>query len=210
MGMADPASAAPSLLGNENWLPHTGLFGDMPVPSEQGATELPLWAATIEAKAAAWEHFVATMRVWLQGWGQTQEVEVEVEEAERDDEGRLVVLDRRMGTPKMKRVKVMRTVPVDQPDREKLMKELGSGPHPLPFLALAKEAGGLQRLVRRVLDEMRQTDPAMVPAPNIAAGEDWNDLAEQIAGNMAALSHCGFPDLRHALDPSTRWRRSTP
>lgn len=83
-----------------------------------------------------------------------------------------------------------------QPDRVKLMGDLGVGRHVRSVLLMAYEIGSLQRLVQKALAE---------------SGTELDlDQIEQVTTNMVAVSHAGFPDLAGTYDYSTRWQRVAP
>jgi hypothetical protein len=82
-----------------------------------------------------------------------------------------------------------------QPDRVKLMFDLGSGRHPIAVLVMAYEIESLQSLVRRALKEV-----------GVAWADDL-DKVDRMAANMIQVSHSGFADLAGTYDYTTRWRR---
>lgn len=86
-----------------------------------------------------------------------------------------------------------------QPDRLSLLQSLGSGRHTIPVLVMAYEMLSLQRLVEKALVESDVTLPE---------GEARLDYVDQIAANMAQVSHFGFAELAGTYDYSLRWRRA--
>lgn len=86
----------------------------------------------------------------------------------------------------------------DQPDRQNLLKELGTGIYPVNVMRMALEIGSLQRLVQLAL---------WVQSNSVCHDLDY---IQRVAGNMVQVSHLVFPDLEGMLDGSSRWRRTTP
>lgn len=83
----------------------------------------------------------------------------------------------------------------DQPDRLKLLNELGTGRHVRPLLIMAYEIGSLQRLVARALTDEK------IAIPN----DDW---LVRVAGLLVQMAHAGFPDIAGTYDHSSKWRRT--
>jgi hypothetical protein len=95
----------------------------------------------------------------------------------------------------------------EQPDRVKLIKELGSGPWPISILVMAFEIGSLQRLVQRALRQLVADGRA---GAEIGRRVDDLDYVDRVTAQMVQLCHAGFPDLQSTYDYSTRWRRIEP
>lgn len=96
----------------------------------------------------------------------------------------------------------------EQPDRIKLLSEIGSGPWPIPILVMAYEARSLQRLVERALGECGFFDEWLQTTPQQTSGNSqWLDFVDRVAANMVQVSHTAFADLAGTYDYSSRWRR---
>ncbi len=87
----------------------------------------------------------------------------------------------------------------EQPDRQKLMEELGSGQNVVAVLIMAYEIESLQRLVEKALFE------AGVEWDGSAAS--WVEWVDQVSATMVQISHQGFPELAGTYDFTQRWRR---
>lgn len=155
---------------------------------------------TDEDRTAAWRAFRDAVAAWAGNFGETEEVEVEVPVALRNEDGKPVNEDGRvLNKGERCSYRMEKTIEVrpkePQPDRQELLRALGTGPHVRPILIMAYEIGSLQRLVERALLE---------------GGVNDLDLADRIAANMVQVSHKVFPDLAGTYDYSTRWKRITP
>jgi len=90
----------------------------------------------------------------------------------------------------------------DQPDRVRLMEDLGSCRYARPILILAFQRLSLQRLV---LDALA----AVGWHPSVDSAEEVLNFAERLSGNLVQLAApCGFPELVNTYDYTTRWRRT--
>ncbi len=76
----------------------------------------------------------------------------------------------------------------EQPDRVRLVKDLGQGPITVEILRGLYRLGSLQRAVAVIL--------------NVD-----DDKAGEISAHITQVCHAGFPDLAGTYDHSTRWRR---
>lgn len=178
--------------------------------SPQSTDELP--EISLERRAASWEKFREVVALWTINFAQTHEVEVEVKEPLRNEEGVLIDAEgnpvRRGQKPTYRTRKLMETRPKEQPNRQKALASLGSGPHTLPILVMAYEEGSLQGLVEKALRQLPD-DGYEKWRPYADEGyESWLDYVEQIANTMVQVSHVAFPDLAGTLDYSSKWRRS--
>ena len=88
-----------------------------------------------------------------------------------------------------------------QPDRPKLMEDMGSGRDTIPFLLLCyEENASLQSVCERALRDAYRAGHA--------SEEAWWMWVDQIACNLTQLSAItGFPDLGGTYDYSERWKR---
>ncbi len=77
-----------------------------------------------------------------------------------------------------------------QPDRLKLLTEIGSGRWPLYILRWIASLGSLQAAVRKALDT------------------DDLDLVDRLSANIVQVSHIAFPDIAGFHDYSTKWSRT--
>jgi len=78
---------------------------------------------------------------------------------------------------------------VEQPDRLKLLRDLGLNPLAWHLLRGLYRFGSLQRAVAITL-------------------ECDDDLAHEVASNITQIAHASFPDIAGTYDHSSRWRRS--
>ena len=87
----------------------------------------------------------------------------------------------------------------EQPDREQMMEDVGSGRWVRPVLIMAYEKESLQSFVAELLAEEGK-DKGL-------SSSEWLDWIDQIACNMVQVSHRGFPELAGTYDYTNRWRR---
>jgi len=163
---------------------------------------------TVEERKAGWAKFRETCAAWAVNFGEEEEVEVEEQQALRNEEGELITADGK-ALPRgwavvYGPVKVLRMLPKQpQADRLELLRALGSGWHTKAVLVLAYEMGSLQLLVGKALLEDNPT-----PFLGLASQEAYFSHIDHIAMNMVQISHMVFPDLQGAYDYSTKWKRS--
>lgn len=96
-----------------------------------------------------------------------------------------------------------------QPDRVRLMENLGSGPHARHILILAFQRLSLQALI---IDALASRSAPFETAwkEGFRAASENLDRVERIAGHIVQLAApCGFPELVDTYDYTTRWRRTT-
>lgn len=170
----------------------------MPEGAHTGEIDLNnLPACSEERIQQCFEHFGEMLSIWLTNWKETIEIEEEIDEAVRDEDGKLIITDKAKGTVKMQKVMRTRTVPAPQPDRVGLLRGLGSGRWPLPFFHLTARFGSLQGLIATCL----QPDPAVRDEASL-------DEVAEIAGTMVQVAHDAFPDLVGTFDYSNKWREA--
>ena len=87
----------------------------------------------------------------------------------------------------------------EQPDRRKLMEDLGSGQNVVAVLVMGYETESLQRLVEKALLE---SGVEWGGSP-----ESWLNWVDRVAATMVQISHQGFPELAGTYDFTQRWRR---
>lgn len=85
----------------------------------------------------------------------------------------------------------------EQPDRLKLMEDLGSSRYLVPVLVMAYEKLSLQGLIMS----------ALMDAGLVSGDEEGREFVDKIAMNMVQVSHKGCPDLAGTYDYTTRWKR---
>jgi hypothetical protein len=206
-GLVANAHANP-LLGHSGLAEHGLTLSSLPSGVAGTDAEILFRARVSPALAdETWRLFCSTLGEWLQGWQETQEVEVEIDEAMVGPDGQFVVepgpTKHSPGQVKRHLVKRMRTEPVPQPDRVELLRKMGTGRFPPALLQLARQAKGLQALVWRALTE--------IGWPASAATRDQKiELAQAVAGSMVQISHAVFPDLQVVYDQteSCAWTQS--
>lgn len=174
----------------------------LPLPADLSRELAPVFAATYSAerRAQSWDTFKTVIAEWLQGWKQTQIVELEGEEPERDESGAIILDGPRSKWAKMKKITYTQEVPVPQPDRVQLLTRLGTGQVPGPLLQLARRVGGLQVLVWQALQEQ-------FLFPDGLSRDEQLLFAQEVAGSMVQIGLQVFPDLRVVMDETSRWER---
>jgi hypothetical protein len=190
------------------------LANDMPVPENDPSVgkELNLPKLGEEERRLGWDKFREVCVLWTENFGVQEEVEVEKQEALRneagdlvDEEGNPIKRVNGRGQVVYKTVKVKEMRPAPQPDRVAALTELGEGRYPRAVLVMAYEIRSLQRMVGKALLE-----ETMEPYLGKPTQEDYLDYIDQIAMNMVQVSHKAFPDLAGTYDYSSRWRRVAP
>lgn len=150
----------------------------------------------IEAKKA----FRDFCLLWIQGWGETQEVKKEVDVHILNEDGSpRFGLD---GYPLFEKSLQTVTEPVPQPDRVSAMRELGCGRLPRSILIMAYERGSLQGLVS---DALKGSEDKL---PSTLTNKPWEEVVDVLAANMIQVCHMAFPDLYGTYDYTQRWKRS--
>jgi hypothetical protein len=97
---------------------------------------------------------------------------------------------------------------VPQPDRLKLLQDIGSGPWPIPILVMAYEMGSLQRMVEKALTACGFEYTWRMSHQSVAGVDnDWLDYVNRVAATMIQICHMGFPDLAGTYDHSLQWRK---